>query len=384
MNRILALALLLPLTASAVPLQVTHQGRLFDALGAPLTGTVDVSVALYDDAATGSQLWTDTFSTTFDQGYYTLTLGSGTALDASVMAGDDVWLELAVDSGPPMPRTQVVSVPFAIRAGSAATADTAAIATEVAAGSVINATEIQVNGTTVIDSTGGLVTAPAPAAHDHDATEVVSGTLDILRIPVGTSNADVAAGDHLHDVSTLTGQLAESQLPGTMDTVITAAVEGASALNLSGDLDVGGSFATDDVTMPGGTLQFTRWNLSTNDAGVIFFSGPTGSWNLDIANAPNPGDLFVNPEGTIGFRRGNAAGPTSSQLYLNIEGGRYSCVLLHEEDDGARAPLWLGTDAGNCCTSIWGNDSTSTALIRNEGYFNNVLPNYSGYDVACF
>jgi hypothetical protein len=43
-----------------------------------------------------------------------------------------------------------------------------------------------------------LTDARTPTAHNHSATEVTSGTLDIARVPTGTSGTTVALGNHDH------------------------------------------------------------------------------------------------------------------------------------------------------------------------------------------
>lgn len=220
MNRsLLFAALVLPAVASAVPLELSHQGRLLDANGDALTGDHQVDVSLFDVATDGTALWSDTFATvTFDEGYFTVVLGSGAALEAADLASDDVWVELNVDSGTPLPRLKLASVPFAIRAGTATNVS----------GGVVNASEIQVDGNVVINSDGTIATSalpsstdtlaglscndneiavysagawacgPAVADHDHVADDIVDGTIAAARLPVGGGADQVAAGNHTH------------------------------------------------------------------------------------------------------------------------------------------------------------------------------------------
>ena len=64
-------------TASAlVPPTVTHQGRLFDGGGAPFVGTVDVQFAIYDAIDALDPLWIEVHNVTFDEGYFSVQLGS--------------------------------------------------------------------------------------------------------------------------------------------------------------------------------------------------------------------------------------------------------------------------------------------------------------------
>ena len=225
MRRPLFLALLfLPIAASAVPLQLTHQGRLFDSAGAPLIDAHDLHVALYDAPAGGALQWSEDLSAVlFDQGYYTVDLGQVTPLDLDTLQGaTELWMSLAVDSGPPVAqRLPLQSVPFAL---IAARAD---VATSVDGGTV-NATALTVNGMPIVDPDGTIawdriVGAPtqlgdlgcasagqipqwngsawgcvAPDAHTHSADQITSGTLSLDVIPIGTSQNTVARGDHTH------------------------------------------------------------------------------------------------------------------------------------------------------------------------------------------
>jgi hypothetical protein len=142
-----------------VPQTVTQQGRLFDASNNPVTGSQTVSFALYTAANGGTPVWTESHSITFDQGYFSVQLGSQTPLDA-VLDGTPLFLGITVGSDAEMtPRASVGSVPYAIVAGDA-TGD-------------IHPTSVSVNGTTVIDSSGtwvgsssGLVGPAGPPGAD--------------------------------------------------------------------------------------------------------------------------------------------------------------------------------------------------------------------------
>ena len=56
-NLVLGLALFLPATASAVPQQLSQQGRLFDAEGMAVTGSRDLTFRLYDAPTRGDVVW---------------------------------------------------------------------------------------------------------------------------------------------------------------------------------------------------------------------------------------------------------------------------------------------------------------------------------------
>ena len=62
--------------ANAVPLQVTHQGRLLDSSGASVTGVHILSFKIYDDETAGIQLWSENQVVAFNNGYYSVILGT--------------------------------------------------------------------------------------------------------------------------------------------------------------------------------------------------------------------------------------------------------------------------------------------------------------------
>ncbi len=57
-------------TASAlVPPTITHQGRLFDAGGVPVTGNFDIDFAIYDAVDAVAPIWMETHNIDIDEGY---------------------------------------------------------------------------------------------------------------------------------------------------------------------------------------------------------------------------------------------------------------------------------------------------------------------------
>jgi hypothetical protein len=112
-------------TTTVVPQIVKFSGTLTDAKGAPLTGTVGATFALYQSEQGGSALWVETQNVTPDKaGHYTVTLGSTTSqgIPASVFAnGEARWLGVQVQGEAEKPRTLLMSVPYALKALDAET-----------------------------------------------------------------------------------------------------------------------------------------------------------------------------------------------------------------------------------------------------------------------
>ena len=101
-----------------VPQVVTHQGRLFDAQGAPVSGPVDITFTIYDSEVDGVELWTETLTVDFDEGFFSVQLGELTVLDELVFDGSVRFLGITVAQDPEMtPRAAIASVPYAMFAG---------------------------------------------------------------------------------------------------------------------------------------------------------------------------------------------------------------------------------------------------------------------------
>lgn len=99
---------------------ISYQGRLTDALGAPLTGPVDVALHLYDTADPGGvPLYSEDHATVAldANGVFLVWLGEGAAsagkYEASLFQGSPRYLEVVVNGATLTPRQLVGSVPTA-------------------------------------------------------------------------------------------------------------------------------------------------------------------------------------------------------------------------------------------------------------------------------
>lgn len=135
MKRAGALAALLwamaPAPAGAVPPGFNIQGRLTDANGVNREGNYSIKFTLYDAPTGGAALWTRTYTAlTVRNGNFQTVLGdtAGQPMLTDVFAtGDTRHLEIQVLSGPGVsspeqplvPRQQLVSVPYAMKAAVA-------------------------------------------------------------------------------------------------------------------------------------------------------------------------------------------------------------------------------------------------------------------------
>jgi len=129
------------------PSLLHQQGRLLNTDNTPVAGPIQMVFTLYDMGSGGSVLWTETHNVTLDEGYFSVTLGSTTAIDGTVFDGTPRYMGIAVGADPEMtPREEIVSVPYALVATDA-TGD-------------INPLSVSIGGVTVINSAGEWVGSP--------------------------------------------------------------------------------------------------------------------------------------------------------------------------------------------------------------------------------
>jgi hypothetical protein len=114
--------------AAEVPKSLTHQGRLLNDDGEPKTGEAVLQFTIYDAKSGGALVWESKSKSVDlgDSGFYSVTLGGEqNPIDAETLAGDSpLWISMTVDGGEELsPRVRLRSVPYAVRAGTAASAE---------------------------------------------------------------------------------------------------------------------------------------------------------------------------------------------------------------------------------------------------------------------
>jgi hypothetical protein len=109
--------------AAAAPGQINFASRLSDGSG-PAQGSVTVMFQLYRAPTGGSSIWSESQALVAADGLVVTQLGMQTALDATIVDGAPLYLEVAVDGQILSPRLGMVSVPYAIRASVADDAET--------------------------------------------------------------------------------------------------------------------------------------------------------------------------------------------------------------------------------------------------------------------
>ena len=101
---------------AAVPLELPMQGVIYDNAGSAASGTFEVTFALYpsQDASPAQAVWWETTEVEVNDGVFVTRLGLETPLDAADFAsGTTLWLGMAVESDPELPRRPLAVVELA-------------------------------------------------------------------------------------------------------------------------------------------------------------------------------------------------------------------------------------------------------------------------------
>ena len=194
-------------TAEAVPLQLTQQGRLLEPSGAAVTGLHDLTFRIYDDPTSGVLLWEEVITVDFTSGYYAAVLGAdevNNPLDSAVLSMYPIYLELELDTNGPMsPRQAINSAPYSQMAGVSENVD----------GGTVNASEVSINGSAVINGSGEwvgtinvnwntqIVNMPSDIADGDDNTQLSESEVEDY---VTNASIDLAAGSMMGGSTLLT------------------------------------------------------------------------------------------------------------------------------------------------------------------------------------
>lgn len=97
-----------------VPTTINFQGILTDGLGGIIAdGNYGVMFSLYNSATSGAPLWSETQTVSTSAGLFNTELGSSTAIPDSALMDTAAYLEITVETDPPIsPRTRLVSAPY--------------------------------------------------------------------------------------------------------------------------------------------------------------------------------------------------------------------------------------------------------------------------------
>lgn len=373
---------------AAAPLFIPLQGVLEDSEGEPMDGSVDIHFAIYDSEVEGARLWYETQNVLVESGLFIVYLGEVESLDMTMFRDNtNLWLGVQVEDDPEMERVYFGSTPYAGFAQYCGHVTEVVEESVLPAGVVLGEQSCTAGDMVVgVDMSGILV-----CATDEDTTYLAG---DGLLLTSGAFSVDpTAIQARVWDACPPRSAINSIQLDGTvacesdadtLDGLDAAAFSPAghthdhSALTGVSEDDHHAPYTDSDVTayFAGRTR---RMPFSRGSGTVITFNAPDGTTaTLDLGD----GSIAVQNE-YIAYTPGDIS--TDSILYFNIEAAASgACTLLHSEDDTPRTGYYFATDGGNCCGTIWGNETTSTFIFRREGQGGrDVIPRYAGFQIFC-
>jgi hypothetical protein len=194
----------------------------------------------------------------------------------------------------------------------------------------------------------------AAAAHNHAASAITSGTLDVARIPTGTTSTTVALGNHGHELTSLAATGA------TNGHVLTANGSGgvtfSAATGGSGVTAVGPSTA-DVLSVSGSDLVADDPNADR----IVFWDDSESKWRyLEAGSGLTISGTTMTASGGIG---GGTGSTDNSILRSDGTGGstlQASAIVIED----AVSPINITGDAGTDIITAVGHNYTANQGVR--------------------
>lgn len=350
--------------AQAVPRQVAFTANLSSS-GLPATGTHSFVFTLFDAVTGGTSAWTETQGTLpVNNGLVFTRLGVTTPLTPTILNGAPLWLEVSVDGTVLSPRSPIASVPYAIRAGVATSAETLGALLPSELQKRVLGTCLGPSAMQSIDADGG-VSCVSIAGGTGDITSVTTAPTSGLMGGVLSGDAALSlASCPINQILKSTGMGWSCQVDANSGGTVTSV--GAGAGLTGGPITAAGALAVNFGAAAGTVTQGNDSRLPPAPSGagrMLYDNGsawvqvPAGAANSVLVGGPAPsfstatgitsvGTLSsVNVSGTATVGSLAFASPKTS--YLNVHASAFFPI---RSSDGY-------TTATHCC----GNDRSYVA-----------------------
>lgn len=354
-----------------VPNLVRFSGSLIDSNGKPLSGIVGVTFALYKDEQGGAALWLETQNVIADKsGNYTVALGSSssTGLPSDIfIAGEARWLGVRPSGQEEQPRLLLLSVPYALKAGDAATVGGLPPSAFVLAP--------QTNGaaTTSTDSTSATPLTPAITPPATGTTPVTTAGGTVNKLTKFDAAADITSSQ-IFDNGTSVG-IGNTSPGAKLD------VSGGGIFR--GVLQLGSTAVANSTTKGFNSQPFDslasvyngsaavyqrfRWQAEPVNPGLSTASGKLNLLFGSGTGTPAETGLSINSGGIISFAKGQTFPTVTGNETVT---GNVSASQLISTVATGTAPLKVTstTEVANLNASLLGGyPASSFALL---GHFN--------------
>ncbi len=289
-------ALIAAVTLAAPPNTTVLQGRASSTAGESVDGEYDFVIKAWDAETGGSVLWSGEFNNQqVTDGVFALAL---TDLPLDVLAGDAaIWIGVAIEGDPELPRKQIASQPFALVAG--------------------RSLDLSCSGCITSDALDEDVVALIKAAAEAGYTDgeavaaVIASDLFYTKIAGGIS-AGLLPADGLDEVSggllstTFKDTFASNDTPldikdqhpiGSTSTISIPDVGVAKSFEVSFELTEHSDLGEVKVSMfsPGGNSHVLYNKTSPGETGLTLTLNPANKNGLDVYVDTNiEGDWLLN------------------------------------------------------------------------------------------
>ncbi len=260
----------------SVPPVIQFSNVAVDEGGTPLSGTASITFSLYNTAVGGQALWTETQNVQLGSaGQYSVYLGltQANGLLANLFtSGQAQWLGVKIEGQPEQPRVFLVSVPYAMKAGDAATIG------GLPPSAFVMAAPPNANAGSA--TSNAAIASPAPATSSDVTTS--GGTLDY--IPLWDAASDITSSVLCSSENAFLGFAANNTTTGSDNTAAGAVALGSNTTG-GGNTSVG---ALSGLTSDGSAIAASANSFFGYEASLS-----TGSLN----NATTIGAYAVVGEG---------------------------------------------------------------------------------------
>jgi len=318
--------------STTIPRLIRVSGILTDINNIPRAGTFSVHFLVYQLQEGGTPLWSEIQSvTTGTDGSYSILLGNTLpeGIPADVFrTGEARWLALQVDSEAELPRTELVSVPYALTAGDAQTLGGKPVSAFALASSIPDV-PLECYGNIISSTTPPSDQAspgiPNVVAKYRDGQLLTTSSITDLTAGVGiavsnpSERLDILGRLKLRSQDTATG--------------ISFADSGGNGSLFVGQL-------TNNPASPFGILHGGKWRLIVTQSGNIGIGTEQPTAALEVA-----GSLKLTSSGSIIFPdntvQTTAAGTSQISAADNsiVVGYSGAAVTLRVNDKGIGTPL---------------------------------------------
>ena len=331
----------------ASPKLLHFQGRLFDSLNNPIGGETTIAFSLYNQAAGGSLLWTETQTVTSNtEGVYSVLLGSVTVLNLDF--DTQYYLGITISGETEMtPRFQLASAAYALNAVTS-------INNVKNGGGNINL--VAGNNVTITQDDSANTITISTIATGGGITTIIGGNGIISSEDNGvvTLSADmavVASKTHSH---TITSAMIQDSTITTADLAFTPLTNGYSGdVTINGGLDLSAALDMNNYDI-NGVQDLEADDIEAEDLFLGFNYGTDGS--------PSDGNVYLRDgDGNETIHLDSDYNSGGAILLYNEAGG--TTVKLNENDLGGNISMYDST--GYCTIQLMAGDNRNPNIRVN-------------------